>query len=124
MVSALNQSYGLKQSQINYLVNAAKIAIIVSMGIFLLGFFFAFYEYPNDARGYGLYSITLSSGQYEYTNELLETTQKWEFVPTQVKTIHNTVLPDSMPGIAFVGAIAYIVAGHTGLFYLGPLVMI
>ena len=53
-----------KERQSGLLVNIAKIAIIFFVGLFLVGFFFPFYEYPNDSRGYGLHSSRLSNGEY------------------------------------------------------------
>lgn len=114
-----------KERQSGLLVNIAKIAIIFFVGLFLVGFFLPFYEYPNDSRGYGLHSIRLSNGEYEYTNELLESTGKWEYVPgSQIKTENNVSIPDSMPGLAAIGSVIYLVSDHIGLFYLGPIVMI
>jgi len=111
-----------KNSQINLLVNLAKIAIIVMVGVFLIGFFFPFYDYPNDSRGYGLYSMRLFGGEYEFSSELLSSTGKNEFVPASwIKTQNNTAIPDSMPGITFLGAVFYAVGGENGLFYLGPI---
>ena len=114
-----------KERQSGLLVNIAKIAIIFFVGLFLIGFFFPFYEYPNDSRGYGLHSIRLSNGEYEYTNELLESTGKWEYVPgSQIKTENNSSIPDSMPGLAAIGSVTYLIGDKVGLFYLGPIVMI
>ena len=86
-----------KERKSGFLVNITKIVIICFVGLCLIGFFFPFYEYPNDSRGYGLHSIRLSNGDYEYTNELLESTGKWEYVPgSQVLTEHNSSIPDSI----------------------------
>jgi hypothetical protein len=113
------------QSRASLLVIAAKIAIIAVFGLFLFGFFFPFFDYPNDSRGYGAEAIRLSNGEYEYTNEFLKSTGKWEFVPGgQIKTVHNTSISDSMPGIGFFGSIAYLLGGYKGLFYIGPIFMI
>ena len=113
------------QNKISFAVNISKILIISIVGLFLIGFFFPFYEYPNDSRGYGIHSIRLSNGEYAFTNELLESTGKWEFVPgSQIKTEHNSSIPDSMPGIASMGAVSYLIGGYFGLFYLGPIIMI
>ncbi len=114
-----------KERKSGFLVNITKIVIICFVGLCLIGFFFPFYEYPNDSRGYGLHSIRLSNGDYEYTNELLESTGKWEYVPgSQVLTEHNSSIPDSMPGLAAIGSLVYFVGDHIGLFYLGPILMI
>lgn len=113
------------QSKISLVVSISKILIISIIGLFLIGFFFPFYEYPNDSRGYGVHSIRLANGEYAFTNDLLESTGKWEFIPgSQIKTEYNSSIPDSMPGIASIGAISYLVGGYFGLFYLGPIVMI
>lgn len=114
-----------ENSGVSLLVIAAKITIIAVFGLFLFGFFFPFFDYPNDARGYGVESIRLSNEEYEYTNEFLKSTGKWEFVPgSQIKTVHNTSISDSMPGIGFFGSIAYLIGGYKGLFYIGPIFMI
>lgn len=111
-----------KNSQINLLIDLVKIAIIVMVGVFLIGFFFPYYDYPNDSRGYGLHAIRLANGQYEFSSELLETTGINQFVPANwIKTPHNTAIPDSMPGIAAIGSVVYSISGDYGLFYLGPI---
>lgn len=113
----------IKKNKIeSYFLPSSKIIIISFLTLFLFGLFFPYYEYPNDSRGYGLYSMRLAEGNYEFTNEHLRSTGNNEFVPANwIKTSHNTAIPDSMPGIAVLGAIFYIVAGETGLFYLGPI---
>jgi len=100
----------------------SKIIIISVLALFLLGFFFPYYELPNDSRGYGLFAMRLIEGEYEFSSELLSSTGEKEFIPASwIKTVHNTAIPDSMPGIAVLGAFFYIVSGEAGLFYLGPI---
>jgi hypothetical protein len=113
----------IKKNKIErFILPISKITIISFLVIFLCGFFFPYHEYPNDSRGYGLYAIRLVDGDYEFSSDLLTSTGKDEFVPaTWIKTPHDTAIPDSMPGIAVLGAIFYLIGGEAGLFYLGPI---
>lgn len=107
------------------LINSAKILIIIFMGIFLLGFFNPFYEYPNNAKIYGYQAMVIANGGYEYQNELLEKTGYWEFVPAAlVKTQFNTGIPNILPLYPAIGAIFYKILGLSGLFYLNPIITI
>jgi hypothetical protein len=90
-----------------------------------VGFFFPFYEYPNDSRVYGFQSILMAEGKYEYTNDFLETTGKWEFVPAAlIKTQYHTAIPNILPLFPALGSILYKLFGLSGLFYLNPLLSI
>ena len=103
-------------------LNVIKIAIIVFIALFLLGNFFPYY-WGADSLVYGISAINLANGSWEITNELLQETGKYEFVPNQwVRTVQNTTaIPYSSVGIYGVSAFSYIVGGYSGLFYIGPI---
>ncbi len=104
------------------LINISKILIISFTAFYLLGNFIPFYE-SDDASIFAFTSIQLSRGEYTITNELLEETGNWSFIPRHwTKTIYNTALPDIELGFPTVGAIAYIVAGNNGLFYVNAII--
>jgi len=104
-------------------INLAKIALIAFSSFYLIGNFQPYYDFEGiDALVYALTGIEISNGSYEISNNLLEKTGRWEFVPNQwVKTIHNTVIPQASPGLPFLSSITYFVAKDYGLFYLGPI---
>jgi len=87
-----------------------------------LGNFFPYY-WGADSLVYGISAINLANGSWEITNELLQETGKYEFVPNQwVRTVQNTTaIPYSSVGIYGVSAFSYIVGGYSGLFYIGPI---
>jgi len=103
-------------------INVIKIAIIVFIALFLLGNFGPYY-WGADSLVYGISAINLANGSWEFTNELLQETGKYEFVPNQwVRTVQNTTaIPYSSVGIYGVSAFSYIVGGYSGLFYIGPI---
>ena len=103
-------------------INLAKIALIVFSSLYLIGNFDPFYE-GVDSLLYGLTAIELSTNDsYQISNLLLENSGKWEFIPHQwVKTIHNTAIPRSNPGLPFLATLSYSIGGDYGLFYLGPI---
>lgn len=105
----------------NLALPLSKIIIIFVVSFFIVGFFFPYYDYPNDSREYGVYAIRLAGGEYEFSSELLSDTGKDEFLPANwIKTARSTGIPDAMPGMAALGAIFYKIGGDAGLFYLGP----
>ena len=107
------------------LIAFSKISIIFVVGLFLVGFFFPFYEYPNDSRVYGFQSLWMSEGKYDYTNDFLKTSGKWEFVPAAlIKTQYNTAIPNILPVFPALGSIVYNLFGMSGLFYLNPILSI
>ena len=92
------------------------------MALFLLGFFFPFYEYPGDSRVYGFQAFQIADGVYDYSNSFLEETGYWEFVPEAlVKTQHNTAIPNILPMFPAIGAFFYNLFGLSGLFYMNPI---
>ena len=101
-----------------------KITIIGFVSIWLIGNFNPFYA-GSDSKLYGVSAIDLANGEFGFTNELLQETGKWEFIPFQyVKTIQNTAIPIGSFGIYGLSSVAYYVAGLNGLFYLGPIMLI
>jgi len=102
-----------------------KISIIVMVSVFLIGFFFPFYEYPNDSKVYGYQSMWMADGKYDYTNDILETTGKWEFVPAAlIKTHYNSSIPNILPLFPALGSFMYNLFGISGLFFLNPILSI
>ena len=101
-----------------------KIAIIAFTGFTM---FANFYPYVTDVDSlfYGVNTLAIAEGNYEFTNDLLKETGKWEFVPVQwTKTIFNTAIPVTAVGFFAFSTSAYLMAGYFGLFYLGPIVTI
>ncbi|MEX1053803.1 MAG: hypothetical protein WEC35_05320 [Nitrosopumilaceae archaeon] len=74
---------------------------------------------------YAIQAIRLTEGSWSITNDLLQKTGDWEFVPnTWKKTVHNTAIPKYPPGLPAIGSVAYLIGGLNGLFYLGPILTI
>jgi len=104
------------------LLNITKISIITFTAFSAFGDFYPYYT-DVDSLFYGLNSLAISENKFEFSNELLEKTGKWEFVPVQwVKTIHDTAIPITSIGFLALSTLAYIVGGNYGLFYLGPII--
>jgi len=102
-------------------LNIIKIAILIFVSISLLGNFSPFY-FGADSLVYGLSAINIANGSWEISNELLQETGLWEFVPNQwIKTEHNTATPIGSWGIYGISAAFYFIGGYAGLFYLGPI---
>ena len=115
----------LNRKKILFFVNISKISILVMMSIFLIGFFFPYYDYPNDAHVYGIQSIRMANGEYEFQNDLLKNSGLWEFTPhSWLKTSENFAVPDILPGLPAIGAFFYSITGNWGLFYFGPIITI
>jgi len=103
------------------ILNIIKIAIIIFVSISLLGNFSPFY-FGVDSLVYGLAAVNIANGSWEISNELLQETGSWDFVPDQwVKTEHNTAIPGGALGIYAVSSAFYFIGGYAGLFYLGPI---
>lgn len=98
-----------------------KISIIIFVSIYLIGNIVPYFE-GSDSFVYGITAIQLSQGSYGITNELLQNTGHWEFVPFQwVKTNQNVAVPGTNIGLPVIGAFFYLIGGYGGLFYLGPI---
>ena len=103
-------------------ITISKILLISFTAFYLVGNFIPFYE-TDDASIFAFTSIQLSRGEYTITNELLEETGNWDFIPRHwTKTIYNTALPNIEVGYPIVGAISYIIAGNYGLFYINSII--
>lgn len=109
------------QNKIDF-INFLKIFLIFFTFFSLVGNFIPFYD-TDDASIFAFTSINLSDGKYSVSNELLEETGSWNFVPRHwIKTIDNNVIPNIDLGFPFIGAIAYSIAGNYGLFYIVPII--
>ncbi|WP_299290920.1 glycosyltransferase family 39 protein [Nitrosopumilus sp.] len=114
----LNQIFGRNPDS---LINLVKISVIIIAGIYLIGNFTPYYE-AKDAYLYGIEAINFSKGIYSMSNVLLEETGRMEFVGDNYrKTIHGDAVPSSGVGTPLLGALAYMIGGYYGLFYLGPI---
>jgi len=102
-----------------------KIIIIFFASVYLIGNFEPFFE-GVDAYLYGLGAIAIVNGSFEYTNELLETSDFDRIFASgpYVKTIHDTLIPIGGFGIYPLSALSYFLGGYYGLFYLGPIITI
>ena len=88
----------------------------------VLAHFVPFYEATPDSYVYALKSESLTQGSWTVTNDLLQSTGDWVYVPNSwKKTIHDTAIPKYPPGLPVIGSIFYFVSGPYGLFYLGPI---
>jgi len=115
---------GLEESKSTFVINISKIFLILALSIFLIGYFNPYYD-GIDSYLYGILAIKLPNDSWDLTNELLQETGQWEFVPRGwIKTIHNTAVPFTSLGFPVVAAAAYLVGGQYGLFYLGPIIAI
>ncbi len=113
-----------KKKTIDIIFIVTKITIIGFVSLWLIGNFLPFFN-GADSKLYGVSAIDLANGEFGFTNELLQQTGKWQFIPGQsVKTIYNTAIPIGGFGIYGLSAVAYSVAGLNGLFYLGPVMSI
>ncbi len=82
------------------------------------------YFFGTDSYTYASTAINLANtGKYGLTNELLQETGLWEFVPyTYSKTVHNVAVPmESGIGMHGITTLAYLLGGYYGLFYLTPI---
>jgi len=113
--------YPLVKNKTTLTLNVIKISIIIFTSIYLIGNFAPYYV-GSDSLVYGVSSVNLANGSWGFTNELLQETGLWEFVPHQwVKTVHNTAVPGGNPGLYGVATVFYLLGGYYGLFYLGPI---
>jgi len=120
----INKNFDKIGNPISIIITIAKIAIIGFVALYLIGNFVPFYE-GSDAHLYGIASVNLSNGIFSITNDLLEETGRIEFVGNNwLKTVHNTAIPLSGIGFFSFGAIAYLLGGYFGLFYLTPIITI
>lgn len=100
----------------------AKIALISLSGLFLIGNFNPYFE-GNDAYSYAIATKLLVDGSIFYSNELLELTGRSEFIPQDHMLTNDgqTALPAGYVGFFGITALAYLLGGDYGLFFLGPI---
>ena len=117
------QTLSFKEFKKNYIINLIKISILSFFSIMIISSFIPFYEASSDSYLYGLKSISIVEGKsWEVTNEYLEETGDWVYVPNSwKKTVHDTAIPKYLPGFPAIGSIFYLIGGIYGLFYLGPI---
>ena len=106
-------------------IGTIKIIIIILASVYLIGSFVPYYE-GKDTYLYGSGGIDITKGSYEYTNDIL---QKSDFgyifvAGPNIKTTHNTLIPNGAFGIFALSAFSYLLGGYYGLFYLGPIATI
>jgi len=102
-----------------------KVIIIILASVYLIGSFVPYYE-GKDAFLYGSGGIDITKGSYEYTNEILQKTD-FDYIfaaGPNIKTTHNTLIPNGAFGIFTLSAFSYLLGGYYGLFYLGPITTI
>jgi len=98
-----------------------KISFIAFTSIFLILNFVPFYQ-GVDSYLYGVESVRIANGSFEYTNELLAKTGNELFLPGGwTQTINENAIPKSSIGIFGFSTLSYLLAGYFGLFYLSPI---
>jgi len=119
----LFQIFSNQNSRYDLLLNIGKISIIVFFSIVILSNFTPFFDSVPNAYLHGLQTTRIVEGNsWTVSNDLLEETGSWEFVPGGwKKTIHDTAIPKHSPGLAIIGTVFYSIGGLYGLFYLGPI---
>jgi len=121
MFNLLNRN---EKTNTHLAINVVKISIIIFVGVWLIGNFEPYYL-GADAFVYGITSIGLTDGSFGFTNDLLQETGSWNFVPYQwSKTNDNTLIPNGDVGIYGLSTLSYLLGGYYGLFYLGPIITI
>jgi len=106
-------------NKINLSLFIIKTTILALFFLFLLVQVQPFGDISVDNAVLILEAINIvDNGSFGHTNELLQETGRWEFVPQQtVKTVHDTHVPYFMPGFSALMAVFYFFGGFTGLFY-------
>jgi len=103
------------------ILGVIKIVVITFVAFSLVAHFIPYYNLL-DPLVYGFTAIGLTQGQYEITNELLEKTGDPVYIPTfYAKSVYGTAVPFASSGMVGISALAYLLGGYYGLFYLGPL---
>jgi len=103
------------------ILDVLKIAIIIFVSFSLVANFIPFYN-VIDALVYAFTAISLTEGSYGITNELLEKTGDPKYIPQfHAKSIHGNAVPFASSGMIGISALAYLLGGYYGLFYLGPI---
>jgi len=103
------------------ILDLIKIGIIAFVAFSLVAHFLPYYNL-RDPLVYGFTAISLTEGKYEITNELLEKTGDPIYIPTfYAKSVYGTAVPFASSGMVGISALAYLLGGDYGLFYLGPI---
>jgi len=102
------------------ILDLLKIIFIIFIAFsFLVGIFPYYNGY--DSADYGIGAKLLANGSWGFSNELLKETGLWEFVPwTWSKSVQNELVPLGNIGMFGLSTLAYLLGGHYGLFYIGP----
>ena len=109
-------------SKTDSIVILVKIAVFIFVAIYLFGNFIPFYE-GNDSYTLATIAIKISNGEYIDTNELLEKTNRFEFIPGDwAKSLDDKhTFPLGPVGYHFFTAFFYLLGNNYALFYLGPI---
>jgi len=103
------------------ILDVIKIGIIIFVSFSLVANFHPYYNLV-DALIYGYTGIGLTEGTYGITNELFEKTGDSMYLPKfYVKSVDGTAVPFASSGMVGISALAYLLGGYYGLFYLGPI---
>jgi len=103
------------------ILDVIKIGIITFVAFSLVAHFLPYYNL-RDPLAYGFIAMSLTEGKYEITNELLEKTGDPIFIPKfYAKSVFGTAVPFASSGMVGISALAYLLGGYYGLFYLGPI---
>jgi len=103
------------------ILDVLKIGIIILVSFSLVANFLPYYN-SVDSLVYGFTGIGLTEGSYGITNELLEKTGDPIYLPRfYAKSVDGTAVPFASSGMVGFSALAYLLGGYYGLFYLGPI---
>ena len=112
-------------NKINLSLFIIKTTILALFFLFLLVQVQPFGDISSDNAIASLEAINIvDNGSFGHTNELLQETSKWEFIPRQYdKTVHNSYVPHFNPGFPALMAVFYFFGGFTGLLLPGFFLM-
>jgi len=103
------------------ILDIIKIGIIIFVSFSLFANFIPYYNLIDSAI-YGSEGIGLTQGTYGITNELFEKTGDPVHLPKfYAESIYGTAIPFASSGMVGISALAYLLGGYYGLFYLGPI---
>ncbi len=103
------------------ILDVLKIGIIIFVSFSLVANFIPYFS-SIDSLVYGFTGIGLTEGTYGITNELLEKTGDPIYVPLfYAKSVDGSAVPFASSGMVGISALAYLLGGYYGLFYLGPI---
>ena len=120
MKTILGSELSLKLS-LDKAIWITKIVIIAFIAVYLFGNFTPFYE-GNDSYTLGTIAIHLSQDDFVTSNQLLEKTGRFEFVPGDwFQTIDGkNAFPGGPAGFHYFTSFLYSIGNNFSLFYLGP----